>query len=126
MNDTVTDYDTTGTSDAAVDGRLHASHRVIPNTHCIYVDAGNGCTFYVGGSTAVAFDERPATVSGGSVYYQDLTVTGSGLQIKGPVSFNCYGIIANNNAISLNAKFGLRATSPGVNFNRIDFSDHTT
>lgn len=121
----VNDQDATGLYDV-VKGTLHVTDQSTGN-HCISVtEPLSGCTFKIGGSASVQFDETPVAASGSAVYYQDLQVFGPGLEVKGPVSFGCFGSVGNGNDISLAATFGLRATLPGAGFNRIDFSDHTT
>jgi len=92
-----------------VDGSLNATNGA--GTQCVQVSISNGCTFRVGGSAAVAFDETAKTTN-----TQDLYLSGSGLQVKSPSG--CLGAVTNNQPITLTATFNVDSTDGLVDFRR--------
>jgi hypothetical protein len=74
--------------------------------HCIQakdkITNGFLCSFSIGGTIPATFDEDPKTVSG--VSYQDLTISGPGLQVK---NASCLGQVSNNDPIALTASFNI-------------------
>jgi len=93
-----------------VDGALQATS-VVSGTHCVQVSISNGCTFRVGGSAAVAFDETAKATN-----TQDLVLSGSGLQVKSPSG--CLGAVTNNQPITLTATFNVDSPDGLVDFRR--------
>ena len=75
------------------------------------------CSFKVGGSIGVTFDENTKSVGG--VTYQDLILNGTGLTTSS-ASIGCFGAIPNGTGITLNnIDFNLQVTggsAPGINY----------
>lgn len=103
----VTDYASTSTRDSRIDGVLNLTNAA--GVHCIVVDEV-GCDLEIGASTPAYFDERLVSMSG--VNYQPFTVTGNGLRTKNVVG--CFGLVSNNNSVTLNATFDLNAAQGAV------------
>lgn len=104
----------TNTTSGTSTGTLYVTD---PSTsqNCITVTAPGGCTFKIGGSTTATFSETVKTVGG--VSYQDIVISGSGLEVKGPVS-GCFSLVNAGDDITLTATFNVRVN--GSTFQAID------
>jgi hypothetical protein len=98
---------------SAVDGSIAMSNS--SGTDCAQGGISIGglpCTFSIGGSSSLRFDETVKTVSGQN--RQDLHLSTTALRIHAPTG--CFGVVSNNQAITLNAVFNVHSPDGLIDF----------